>query len=219
MDIKNHYVILGVRPEANQDEIQRAFEIKQQYCSSPEILKQINEAYAILSDPESRAIYDKGRGRKRGGRASVNPSTSIAIGRREDSSFMEYLLRIKVPPVILANVFVTYLICRLQASGFSVKALSGVFSCALLISSVMWFVFFILRSRKNITDFLLVYILCGGISYLLSMFLVISVGYGILAILCAALFAINFALSVIFLEEGDFVDNLKTCYYFGIKRS
>ncbi len=64
---KDYYEILGVPRNATQEEIKRAFRrLARQYHpdvnKSPdaeERFKEINEAYAVLSDPEKRAAYDR----------------------------------------------------------------------------------------------------------------------------------------------------------------
>uniref|UniRef100_UPI00406DB558 Chaperone protein DnaJ 2 n=1 Tax=Thermus thermophilus TaxID=274 RepID=UPI00406DB558 len=63
---KDYYAILGVPRNATQEEIKRAYKrLARQYHpdvnKSPEAeekFKEINEAYAVLSDPEKRRIYD-----------------------------------------------------------------------------------------------------------------------------------------------------------------
>lgn len=67
----NHYDILGVRPTATGDEIRRRYKFlviafhPDRFVRTPEHhvlaeqrLKQINEAYRVLSDPQARAEYD-----------------------------------------------------------------------------------------------------------------------------------------------------------------
>jgi len=64
--MKDYYAILGVPRNATQEEIKRAYKrLARQYHpdvnKSPEAeekFKEINEAYAVLSDPEKRKIYD-----------------------------------------------------------------------------------------------------------------------------------------------------------------
>ncbi|WP_018111685.1 DnaJ C-terminal domain-containing protein [Thermus igniterrae] len=64
--MKDYYAILGVPRNATQEEIKRAYKrLARQYHpdvnKSPgaeERFKEINEAYAVLSDPEKRKIYD-----------------------------------------------------------------------------------------------------------------------------------------------------------------
>lgn len=64
---RDYYEVLGVPRNASQEEIKRAFRrLARQYHpdvnKSPdaeEKFKEINEAYAVLSDPEKRARYDR----------------------------------------------------------------------------------------------------------------------------------------------------------------
>jgi molecular chaperone DnaJ len=64
--MSDYYDVLGVKKEASQDEIKRAYrELALRYHpdrnkekNSEEKFKQINEAYAVLSDPEKRKQYD-----------------------------------------------------------------------------------------------------------------------------------------------------------------
>jgi len=61
------YEILGVRPNATQDEIRKAFRRKSSHyhpdrnksSDANEKMAEINRAYEILSDPEKRDRYDK----------------------------------------------------------------------------------------------------------------------------------------------------------------
>ncbi len=66
--MNDYYAILGVDRDANADEIKKAYRrLALQYHpdknpgdkAAEEKFKQINEAYAVLSDPEKRANYDR----------------------------------------------------------------------------------------------------------------------------------------------------------------
>ena len=68
MSTKNLYKILGVRPNATQEEINKAFRrlVKKYHpdvCKTPdaeERMKEINAASEVLRDPEKRRLFDRG---------------------------------------------------------------------------------------------------------------------------------------------------------------
>lgn len=75
MEFKNYYDILGVSPEAGDDEIRRAYR-KLARKFHPDVseeadaearFKDISEAYEVLKDPEKRAAFDQVRRQPRGG--------------------------------------------------------------------------------------------------------------------------------------------------------
>ncbi len=70
MEFKDYYAILGVRPDATQEEIKQAYrKLALKYHpdrnrgnkEAEEKFKEINEAYQVLSDPKKRAQYDQMR--------------------------------------------------------------------------------------------------------------------------------------------------------------
>src|SRR6185503_947471 len=69
--MKDYYKVLGVEPNANLDEIKRAYrKLVAQYhpdrnpgdMNAGEFAKLFNEAYETLSDPKLRVTYDRSRG-------------------------------------------------------------------------------------------------------------------------------------------------------------
>jgi curved DNA-binding protein len=76
LEFKDYYAVLGVEKNADADAVKKAFrKLARKYHpdvskepDAEERMKQLNEAFAVLSDPEKRAAYDQvGQGNMDGG--------------------------------------------------------------------------------------------------------------------------------------------------------
>lgn len=67
MEFKDYYEIMGVKRDATQDEIKRAYrKLARKYhpdvskeADAETRFKEVGEAYEVLKDPEKRAAYDQ----------------------------------------------------------------------------------------------------------------------------------------------------------------
>jgi curved DNA-binding protein CbpA len=93
MKAPTYYSILGVAPDANGQVIRAAYKAKMikyhpdKHRSDPvraeAISKSINQAFAVLDDPEQRARYDRSIGLNGGSGYSVRRSQAAAAGGSE----------------------------------------------------------------------------------------------------------------------------------------
>lgn len=88
-EFKDYYTVLGVKPEASDDEIKQAFrtlarkyhpDVAKDKKTADEKFKEINEANEVLGHPESRKKYDQlGAGWKTGGQQE-DPASRFGRG-------------------------------------------------------------------------------------------------------------------------------------------
>lgn len=95
----DHYAILGVAEDANQETIRAAYRQKafqwhpdqnRDDRDAEEMFKSISQAYSVLSDPDKRRAYDKARTAEAYGRDEYREghATSEGRGRDEDAASM-----------------------------------------------------------------------------------------------------------------------------------
>jgi len=91
----NYYEILGLKPDASQDQVKRAYrKLARKYhpdvstASDAEArFKEVGEAYAVLKDPELRAAYDESGFRPEAARGQPGPPPGSRPGRAGGGGF------------------------------------------------------------------------------------------------------------------------------------
>lgn len=94
---RDYYETLGLKRDASEKEIKKAFRtLAQKYhpdknpgdANAEQRFKEVNEAYSVLSDPESRKQYDRfGENWEQYARAGVNPNDFEGFGAGGASGF------------------------------------------------------------------------------------------------------------------------------------
>lgn len=106
MDFQDYYRTLGVDPDATAEDIKKAYrKLARRYhpdvskeADAEARMKEVNEAYAVLSDPEKRAAYDQlGRGFRPGEEFRPPPDwdagfefSGAGFGPAEQAEFSEF---------------------------------------------------------------------------------------------------------------------------------
>ncbi len=93
-DPKNYYGVLGVSPDADTDAIKAAFRLKAKQLhpdANPDpnaalLFQRLNEAYAVLSDPDKRKAYHARAARKAQDRSKPNGAQSSSRSRQDQTS-------------------------------------------------------------------------------------------------------------------------------------
>lgn len=96
MKFRDYYAVLGVQRDASPEEIKRAWrKLARKYHpdiskepNAEQRMKEINEAFEVLSDPEKRAAYDRlGSGHRAGEEFTPPPDWAFAGGADEAAQF------------------------------------------------------------------------------------------------------------------------------------
>lgn len=100
--VRNHYLLLGIPPEASQQQIKTAYRSLAKRLhpdrnggseTAAELFRQINEAYRVLSNPKTRAKYDrKLAARQATATETKNDRPAGEDPRRKFSRFLNNLL-------------------------------------------------------------------------------------------------------------------------------
>ncbi len=105
MSVQDYYTLLGISPEATQEEIKRAyFALARRYHpdvnpsqNANEIFLRIQEAYAVLSDPQKRLLYDQRLAEQAQHTALLKIKTTLSqshLARLEEPQILYALLEI-----------------------------------------------------------------------------------------------------------------------------
>jgi len=133
---KNYYIVLGISPDANQQDIKSAYRqlVKElhpdHYGEDSQPFREIQQAYSVLSDPERKRAHDAELQRRRGSEVIVEVKSGAGT-RRPPIEPIEHVRRPGIEEVFVNRSFETYspsyneIIDRLRSNFFETTRPKG----------------------------------------------------------------------------------------------